>query len=77
LFRASLTKLAENTQQITSQPPNPPLNQSQTSLQVTTPTKSVESLLLENNQVETQIQSLAKVIKTEDNLIAQLFEDWA
>ncbi|GKT12275.1 MAG: hypothetical protein ISEC1_P1252 [Thiomicrorhabdus sp.] len=38
---------------------------------------SLESMLLNNNRTQTQIESLAKVIKTEDNLIGQLFEDWA
>ena len=64
-------KLAENTQNITT-----PL---QTLDKVTSQkaSTSLEASLIDNQQISTQIQSLAKVIKTEDGLIGQLFDDWA
>lgn len=64
-------KLAENTQNMAT-----PL-QTQEKVASQKPSTSLEASLIDNQQISTQIQSLAKVIKTEDGLIGQLFDDWA
>ncbi|MGM0541295.1 MAG: hypothetical protein ACQEQR_02505 [Pseudomonadota bacterium] len=38
---------------------------------------SLEASLIDNQQLSVQIQSLAKVIKTEESLIGKLFDNWA
>ena len=70
-IQSGFQKLAENTQNIVT-----PLK---TMHQVTSQTTStsLEDSLVNNQQISTQIQSLAKVMKTEDGLIGKLFDDWA
>lgn len=38
---------------------------------------SLEASLLDNQQLSVQIQSLAKLIKTEEGLLGKLFDNWA
>ena len=64
-------KLADNTQNIIT-----PLK-TQGSVTPQASSTSLEASLIDNQQISTQIQSLAKVIKTEDSLIGKLFDDWA
>lgn len=38
---------------------------------------SLEASLLDNQQLSVQIQSLTKLIKTEEGLLGKLFDNWA
>lgn len=82
-IQSGFKKLAENTEQLnpnstTAQSPVPDDKEDTVQkLSAEAPTQSLEEMLLSNNKTQTQIESLAKVIKTEDKLIGQLFEDWA
>ncbi len=69
-IQSGFQRLADNTQRII-QPVNPQQSQAQTS------STSLEASLIDNQQIATQIQGLAKVLKTEDALLGKLFEDWA
>jgi len=68
--------LADNTARL-----NPQNNQNKPLPEATelkqAPQQSLESMLIDNKQTATQIEALAKVIKTEDQLIGKLLEDWA
>lgn len=70
-IQTGFQKLAENSQNITSSLTTEEKLTSQTS------STSLEASLLDNQQISTQIQSLAKVIKTEDGLLGQLLDNWA
>lgn len=70
-IQTGFQKLAENSQNITSSLKAEEKLTSQTS------STSLEASLIDNQQISTQIQSLAKVIKTEDGLIGQLLDNWA
>lgn len=82
-IQAGFKKLAENTEQLnpnstSSQAPDAKNQESSVQkVSADAPTQSLEEMLLSNNKTQTQIEGLAKVIKTEDKLIGQLFEDWA
>jgi len=70
-IQTGFQKLAENSQNITSSLKAEEKPTSQTS------STSLEASLLDNQQISTQIQSLAKVIKTEDGLLGKLLDNWA
>ncbi len=72
-IQTGFERLAENSQSIIT--PTPLKAMEGVSSQ--TPSTSLETSLINNQQISTQIQSLAKVIKAEDSLIGQLFDDWA
>ena len=63
-------RLADNTQKIIQ-----PINDLKVPPESST--NSPEALLIDNQQITNQIQGLAKVLKTEDTLLGNLFEDWA
>jgi hypothetical protein len=70
-IQTGFQKLAENSQNITASLKAEDASSSETS------SSNLEANLIDNQQVSTQIQSLAKVIKTEDGLIGQLIDNWA
>jgi len=70
-IQTGFQKLAENTQNITTSLNTEKNFSSQAS------STSLEASLIDNQQISNQIQSLAKVIKTEDGLIGQLLDNWA
>lgn len=69
-IQSGFQRLADNTQRII-QPIADLQSPSQSS------STSLEASLIDNQQIATQIQGLAKVLKTEDALLGKLFEDWA
>ena len=75
-IQSGFNRLADNTAHLNpNNNSNTPLPENTKLTQSSAP--SLETMLLDNNKTQTQIESLAKVIKTEDKLIGQLFEDWA
>jgi ferritin len=69
-IHSGFQRLADNTQKII-QPGNDLKNPAESL------STSLEATLIDNQQIATQIQGLAKVIKTEDAMLGKLFEAWA
>lgn len=75
-IQAGFDRLSDNTSRLNPNHSKPqPLPDNTPLSQAAGP--SLETMLLDNNRTATQIESLAKVMKTEDALIGKLFEDWA
>ncbi|WP_019556231.1 hypothetical protein [Thiomicrorhabdus arctica] len=70
-IQTGFQKLSENSQNIASS------LKTEEKLTSQSTSTSLETSLIDNQQLSTQIQSLAKVIKTEDGLIGQLLDNWA
>ena len=76
-IQAGFKQLADNTAQLNPNNNNKPTPSPESLKEEGAPVQNLEEMLLNNNKTQTQIESLAKVIKTEDELIGKLFEDWA
>lgn len=72
-IQSGLQRFSENSAQIL----NPNLTPEQHTNGIDQPkTKDLAGNLIDNNQIVTQVQSLSKVLKTEESLLGQLFDRW-